>query len=244
MKYSALLNCVSVSLESLCVSSGGSAGPLQLHGSDFSLGPPVKKKKHPYKCNCAHLIDLSQARRRPDRLTVVENGKGKASEQTSGPVSAAEEVGLQVARRQRTRVWLPSDPSSSCQQWHFLTIHKQASQQRCHVLREWRTGLWVHFTTKPAKEAASYGCAHTHTRTPSHKHTPKAILLSSSVQTPLLKLNRGSQSLSGWCGLNITARNSTGWVRGREVAALCGQKASRQRQSSTTSNGSTSTQEA
>lgn len=146
------------------------------------------------------------------------------------------------ARRQRTWVWLPSDPSSSCQQWHFLTIHKQASQQRCRVLREWRTGLWVHFTTKPPKEAASYGCAHT--RTPSHKHTPKAVLLSPSVQTPLLKLNRGSQSLSVWCGLNITARNSTGWVWGREVAALCGQKASWQRQFSTTSNGSTWTKEA
>lgn len=32
-------------------------------------------QKHPYKCYCAHLIDLSQAPSRPDRLTLEGNGK-------------------------------------------------------------------------------------------------------------------------------------------------------------------------
>lgn len=32
-------------------------------------------QKHPYKCYCAHLIDLSQAQSRPDGLAVEGNGK-------------------------------------------------------------------------------------------------------------------------------------------------------------------------
>lgn len=32
-------------------------------------------QKQPYKCYCAHLIDLSQAQGRPDRLTLERNGR-------------------------------------------------------------------------------------------------------------------------------------------------------------------------
>lgn len=58
-----------------------------------------QSKKHPYKCYCAHLIDLSQAQGRPDMLTLEGEWQGMVSEQTSEPVSVAEEVGPQVARR-------------------------------------------------------------------------------------------------------------------------------------------------
>lgn len=70
-------------------------------------------QKQPYKCYCAHLIDLSQAQGRPDRLTIGEEWQGMVGEQTSEPVSAAEEVGPQVARR---HAWVGALAFVRCQQ--------------------------------------------------------------------------------------------------------------------------------
>lgn len=169
--------------------------------------------------------------------------QGLAREQTSGPVSAAEEVGLQVARRQHT--WVGSLALIRCQQWHFLTmsLHKHASQQRWSVLREWRTGLRVDFTTQPAEEVATYGCAHTRAHTPSHKHTHKDLFLAhllccfTQMQTPPWRLiccrlgSKEAAEASLGCWLNVTARNSTRadarlgnhlslWSEGQQAATM------------------------
>lgn len=115
-------------------------------------------QKHPYKCYCAHLIDLSEA----EKARQADFGgewRGMAGEQTSDPVSAAEEVGPQVARR---RAWIGERALIRCQQWYFLTmaLHKQASEQRWSVLREWRTAFWVAFTAHTGKGGSIRGRMH------------------------------------------------------------------------------------
>ena len=73
--------------------------------------------------------------------------QGMVGEQTSEPVSGAEEVGPQVARR---HAWVGALALVRCQQWHFLTmaIHKQASQQRCSVPGGMKNRPWVGFYSK------------------------------------------------------------------------------------------------
>ena len=73
--------------------------------------------------------------------------QGMVGEQTSQPVSGAEEVGPQVARR---HAWVGALALVRCQQWHFLTmaIHKQASQQRCSVPGGMKNRPWVGFYSK------------------------------------------------------------------------------------------------
>lgn len=124
--------------------------------------------------------------------------QGLARWQTNQLVSAGEEAGPQVARRGHT--WVGSRALIRCQQWHFLTmsIHKQASQQRCSVLGEWKKGPRRILQCSRQREEATYGCAHT----PSHKDTHKDPFLSQSLSSHLYwsssvaGLRWGSRSLS------------------------------------------------
>lgn len=180
--------------------------------------------------------------------------QGMVEEQTSEPVSAAEEVGPQVARR---HAWVGALAVVRCQQWHFLTmaIHKQASQQRCSVLGEWRTGHERILQHTQAKEEETYGSAYTWihalnmTHTLSHKHTNKDLILFllTHIHTPPLKLiccweqaglNWGEQSRSGVLTEHHCQEFHRGGARvGNHSTCLCGLKPGRQWQSPAPASG-------
>lgn len=162
--------------------------------------------------------------------------RGMVGEQTREPVSTAEEAGMQVARR---HAWVGALALVKCQQSHFLTvaIHKQASQQPCSDLGEWRIGLGADFTAHTTKgggdvREGSYvnTCIKHETHSLSHKHANKDLFLSrslsshtcahlhwsSSVAQGRQGSTRANKACLG-CWLNIAARNSTGVVCGWEI---------------------------
>lgn len=156
--------------------------------------------------------------------------RGMAGEQTSELVSAAEEAGPQVARR---HAWVGALALVRCQRWHFLTmaIHKQESQQRASVPREWRTGPgWVLQHTQ-AKEEDMYGSVCIKHDTLAHKHTNKDLFLLTHTHTSTeahLLLRAGSTEASEACGVLTEhlcqefCRVVPGWVIiTRRVSVVC-----------------------
>lgn len=73
--------------------------------------------------------------------------EGLVGERTSGPVSAAERARLQVAKGARL-VWRSRSRQMPALTFPVYAAHKQASQQRCRVLREWSKEPWTDFKGK------------------------------------------------------------------------------------------------
>lgn len=118
-------------------------------------------QKHPYKCYCAHLIDLSQARGRADRLTLERNGKGTVGEQTSKPVFAAEEAGAAGGWEARLgwRTSCRQMPAVTFPDYGFTQAGIPATVQGQGGNED--TDLGLHFTTHMGKEKEQmYASAH------------------------------------------------------------------------------------
>lgn len=99
----------------VCV-SGSSTGPVQLHGSLNSTGPPVKNTP----INAIVFTWLIFHRPRAGQTGWLRSGMAKewmVNKQASQCV--LEEVGSQVARR---HAWFGAPALITCQQWHFWTM--------------------------------------------------------------------------------------------------------------------------